>query len=155
MERTARGFWSVGCVDGSALEGAGKSSADAKPGITGAWRLGVLWLPLALAGCLGDGDRDEGRGGADRRERVPEVRVDPEDARRVVSVTLTNTVPPPVGAACRAASREESLRVPAICPGVVPDVRIVTERDNPSLSVPFPPDHYELTFNTDVREPRH
>jgi hypothetical protein len=86
---------------------------------------------------------------------VREVRVDPEDARRVVSVKLTRNLPPPVAATCRAASREKSLRVPAICPRLVPDVRIVTEEDNPNLSVPFPPDHYELTFNTAVPEPRH
>jgi hypothetical protein len=34
-------------------------------------------------------------------------------------------------------------------------VRIVTEGDTPNLSVPFPPDHYELTFNTAGPEPRH
>jgi hypothetical protein len=122
--------------------------------MTRAGRFGPFWLALALAGCLGDGDGD-GRRGQDRGDHVPEVRVDPRDARSVSSVKLTRRVLPPVAVACRAASREESLRVPTICPGLVPDLRIVTERDNPNLSVPFPPDHYELTFNTAVPAPRH
>jgi hypothetical protein len=45
--------------------------------------------------------------------------------------------------------------VRVVCPPLVPDVRIVTEKDNPNLSVPFPPNSYELTFNTAVPEPRH
>jgi hypothetical protein len=125
------------------------------PRITHVWRLGLLWLALALAGCQDDGDRGEGRRSADRGDRVREVRVDPEETRRVVNVKLTRRVPPPVAAPCRAASREESLRVPAVCPGLVPDVRIVTEQDNPNLEVPFPPNWYELTFNTAVANPRH
>jgi hypothetical protein len=127
----------------------------AKRGITRAWRLGVLWLPLALAGCLGNSDRDEARRSADRGDQVREVRVDPEETRRVVSVKLTRRVPTPVAATCREASREASLRVPAVCPGLVPDVRIVTEKDNPNLEVPFPPTWYEPTFSTAVPEPRH
>jgi hypothetical protein len=100
--------------------------------MTGAWRVGVLCLALALTGCLDDGD-----------------------ARRVTSLELTRTLPRPVAAACRAIARDESLRVPPICPRLVPDLRIVTEEDNPSLIVPFPPTSYELTFNTAVSEPGH
>jgi hypothetical protein len=99
--------------------------------MTGAWRLGLLCLPLALTGCLDD-----------------------DDARRVTSVELTRSLPRPVAAACRAVARDESLRVPPVCPRLVPDLPIVTEEDNPSLMVPFPPTSYELTFNT-ASEPRH
>jgi hypothetical protein len=105
--------------------------------MTGAWRVFVLWLPLALAGCLGDDD--------ERRRGAPTVN----------SVELTRTLPPQVRAACRAAAREESLRVRPVCPGLVPDLRILTEKDNPNLSLPFPPNWYELTFNTAGPGPRH
>jgi hypothetical protein len=118
-------------------------------------RLGVLSLALALAGCLDDGDGSEARRRADGGDQVRELRVGPEEARRVVSVKLTRRAPRPVAATCPAASREESLRLQVVCPGLVPDVRIVTEKDNPNRSVPFPPNWYELTFNTAGREPRH
>jgi hypothetical protein len=97
----------------------------------------LLALSVALAGCLGGGDED-----------VSEVRADRDGARRVVSVELTTRLPRPVAAACRAASRETSLRVPVVCPPLVPDLRIVTETGNPNLSLPFPPNRYELTFDT-------
>jgi hypothetical protein len=111
--------------------------------MTGAWRLGVLLLPLALAGCLDDGDGGGGPRGADRGERT------------VVSVELTTRPLRPVVAACRAAAGEESLRVPAVCPQLVPDLKILTERDDPNLILPSPPTWYELTFNTAVAEPGH
>jgi hypothetical protein len=105
--------------------------------MTGACRVGVLLLPLALAGCLGDE--------ANRRAVAP----------KVSSVELTRTPPRQVVAACRAASRAKSLRVPPICPRLVPDLRIATERDDTNLSLPFPPTWYELTFNTAGPGPRH
>jgi hypothetical protein len=104
--------------------------------MTGGWRLGVLLLPLVLAGCLDDGDGGEGPRAADRGERS------------VVSVELTTRPLRPVVAACRAAAREKSLRVPVVCPQLVPDLRIVTEGGDPNLVIPFPATWYELTFNT-------
>jgi hypothetical protein len=36
--------------------------------------------------------------------------------------------------------------VRVVCPALVPDVKIVTEKDNPHLSVPFPPNWYDMTM---------
>jgi hypothetical protein len=123
--------------------------------ITRAGRLGLLALSFGLSGCLDDGNEGEARRSADVNRSVREVRVDPEEARRVASVNLTRRLPRPVVATCRQASRETSLRVRVVCPPLVPDVRIVTEKDNPHLSVPFPPNWYDMTFNTAAPEPRH
>jgi hypothetical protein len=123
--------------------------------ITHAGRLGLLALSFGLSGCLDDGNTGEAPGSADVDQSVREVRVDPDEARRVRSVKLTSRLPRAVAATCREASRETSLRVRVVCPPLVPDVRIVTEKDNPSLGVPFPPNWYTMTFNTAVSDPRH
>jgi hypothetical protein len=129
--------------------------AESRREITRAGRLGLLAFGFGLYGCVDDDNGGEARRSADINQSVREVRVDPEEAGRVASVKLTRRLPQPVAATCRQASRETSLRVRVVCPPLVPDVRIVTEKDNPNLSVPYPPNWYDMTFNTAVPEPRH